>query len=307
MPESRLITALRSLLQRVAGPEATLSSLPLAVLRAVGGHYATVRIEGFRLKVDLRDTVVSGNLLFARSYEPILTSLLKRLTQPGDCVLDVGAHVGYYTVLLGRLTGPGGRVLAVEPDPDNARLLRENVALNGLQDIVRVAETAAGSQPGSATLYRVQVGNRGDNRLYANPQGHPDDNRLPLVISVTPLDDLIAGWPHVDLIKMDVQGYECHVLTGLRETLDAHPSVIVVSEFWPRGLVQAGTSPGAMLDEFEARGFRLWEIPESAAPHPFERDAVMERLMHNGTYTNVLAARPACARDRLARAGLPDL
>jgi FkbM family methyltransferase len=287
----------------MAGPEATLSSIPLALLRSVRGNYVRTRVNDYMLKIDLRDTVVSFQLLFQRRYEPTQTALFRRLTRPGDWVLDVGGHIGYYAVLFGSIVGPLGRVTAIEPNPDNALLLRENVSLNRLDQIVTVVEGAAGAAPGTATLYRPRVGNRGDSRLFDDPTNH-GARREQVIVPMTTLDECTQTWPRVDLVKMDVQGYELQVLTGMRRVLASNPELILVIELWPWGLRRAGTDPHELLAKLTGFGFSLWEVPEEESVRPVAAD-IVSHLEANNAFTNILCARADQNRHRLQAASIP--
>jgi len=153
------IAPLKAIHHRLAGPEAALSSIPLAAMRAIFGDDFTVRIRRKPFTVNLHDTIVSFEIMVYKAWQPLETSLYERLVRPGDRVIDVGANIGYFTALFAELVGDEGSVLAIEPEPNNIRLLRKNVAARGLADIVTVAETAVGASAGSANLYTAASGN----------------------------------------------------------------------------------------------------------------------------------------------------
>lgn len=301
--ESSIVRSARTLYQRLAGPEATLSSIPLAFLRALRGNFVRTRVNDYVLKVDLRDTVVSFQILFQRRYEPTQTALLRDLTRPGDFVLDVGGHIGYYAVLMGKLVSPLGRVTAIEANPDNASLLRENVSLNHLDEIVKVVAAAAGATPGTATLYRPNVGNRGDSRLFDSPVT-AGARREQVTVPMTTLDECTQGWPRVDLVKMDVQGYELQVLTGMQRVLANNPGIMLLVELWPWGLRHAGTTPQHLLDTLSELGFSLWEVPEDGPVRPVAAD-IVSQVEPNMGFTNILCARAGEQSTRLHASSIP--
>jgi precorrin-6B methylase 2 len=84
-----------------------------------------------------------GQQALGRAYEPMTTLAFHTLVQPGDRVVDVGAHVGYFTLLAARLCGPNGRVFAFEPHPDNFRLLERNIRENGAENVTAVRKAVA--------------------------------------------------------------------------------------------------------------------------------------------------------------------
>jgi FkbM family methyltransferase len=295
-----LLDALRRLWRTVAGPEATLSQIALAPLRTVRGNLMRVRINGHPFTVDLRDTIVSFDILTRRRdgflrgpmvYEPLETAIVAQLIRPGDRVIDVGAHIGFYSILFGRAVGERGRVLAIEPHPDNAAVLATNIRDNGLESIVRVERVAAGASDGKATLFVNKYGNRGDNRMYRN-----DAATREIALTLRPIDALVSDWERVDLIKMDVQGFEPQALAGMSDTLERNHEVILFTEFWPHGLRSAGGDPASMLRTLRGHGFDLAEI----TPRGLELvdDGQLIARLTERRHTDLVCARPDVLRRR---------
>ncbi|HJZ90599.1 MAG TPA: FkbM family methyltransferase [Gemmataceae bacterium] len=189
--------------------------------------------------------------------DPFLSEWVLSLSRPGDFTLDLGAHVGYYTLLLARRVGPHGRVLAFEPDAANFALLSENVAANGYRN-VELFNLAVTDRTGPTSLHR-SPDNAGDHRTWASPT----EARESVPARSVALDDLFGPHgPWVNLIKMDVQGSEAAAVAGMRRLLVRQPHLYLVTEFWPRGLVGAGADPAAYLAGLTGLGFRLHVIDE---------------------------------------------
>src|SRR5262249_36182110 len=150
-------------------------------------------------------------------YEPFETGLLQNQLRPGDVVVDVGANIGYYTLLFARCVGPRGRVFAFEPDQTNFDLLRRNVERNGYTNVTLVRKAVA-AQSGKLRLYLCED-NKGDHRTYDSHDGRPS-----LEIDAVSLDDYFAGERgSIALIKMDIQGAEEGALRGMRRLLADNP------------------------------------------------------------------------------------
>lgn len=302
MSEPALLTALRNAYRKFAGPEASLSSIPLAVMRRIYGDDYVVRIDGKPFTVNLRDTVVSFQILVSKKYETFETSLFRKLIVPGAHVVDVGANIGFFTVLFGEVAGNGGRILAIEPEPNNARLLRKNVSDRDLLRTVEIAQTAVGDSTGTASLHKASSGNQGDHRLYAS-QG-PGAAAETIEVPIARIDDLVAGWPHVDFIKMDIQGFEPYALTGMSQTLASNTNVVLFSEFWPFGIRGAGCEPRAYLQGLRDRGFAVWELREESGTltklDPAEDERTIDRIEPNAGYANLLCARTDEALGRVS-------
>src|SRR5438093_7769907 len=144
---------------------------------------------------------------------------MTRATNGESVFVDVGAHVGKYTVLAARLLGSGGRVVAIEPDPSNFAALTSNVALNGL-DNVQAFNVGCWSSDGEKILHR-QLGNLGGHSFIDSTEGEA------ISVPVRTLDGLLAeaGANHVDAMKLDVQRAESEVLLGASSTLQTNRRV----------------------------------------------------------------------------------
>jgi FkbM family methyltransferase len=172
-------------------------------------------------------------------------------TIEGLCVLEIGANIGTETVSLLMRHGVK-RVVAFEPDAENVRFLRANLALNGVQDRVAIYEMALSDTDGTVVLERSKD-NWGDHRVRAGdsfgPDLHGEELRTTTEVKARRLDSLVdAGevdLDEIDLVWMDAQGHEGHILSGAERLLAAR--VPIVAEYWPYGLARVGA-----LDRFHA-------------------------------------------------------
>ena len=213
-------------------------------------------VEGSKMLADPRDKVITP-WLKKGVWEPIETALFRSEIHPGDVVVDVGANVGYFTLIAAQLVGDTGKVWAFEPDPDAFELLRRNVELNGYKNVTLVPK-AIGSKPGTLQLFRHAT-NRGDHRIY-----DPGDGREAVKVEVTTLDHYFADASRVDLIKMDIQGAECAAVAGAAKTLGGGDDTALIMEYTPQYIRQMGQDPQACLDTLAGYGFSFYEIHEFA-------------------------------------------
>jgi len=211
-------------------------------------------------------------------------ALIRRVVRPGMVAIDVGANVGLHTLELAACVGPGGRVVAVEAEPRNARLLARTVAGAGVRN-VRIVEAAATDRTGPVTIH-VSAANRGDHRLTPD-----EDPRAAVPVPGVVLDDVLAGEPHVDFVKLDVQGAELAVLRGLRRTLAQHAAVGVLCELSPDLLRRAGTTPDAVLAELAAHGLVPHALRGADPPEPMTAAAAVAAAAANG-HVNLYCRRP---------------
>jgi len=188
--------------------------------------------------------------------EPGSVSLLQRLLQPGACFLDVGANIGLFTVAAGRVVGPAGRVISIEPAPDTMSALEATVRLNGLASFVELHSVAAGSEPGEAALNVGKV--CGHSSLY------PIDGAAgSVIVRIAPLDAIIGDGP-VDLIKIDVEGFELDAIKGLRKTLSANADTSIIVEFAPTHLARSERAIGEWESMLSTYGFKPYAIDEES-------------------------------------------
>lgn len=214
------------------------------------------RVFGHEMFLDPTDSIVSPMLLRDGYFEPYETTLIESQVKPGDVVLDIGANIGYYTLIFARLVGDKGRVYAFEPDPTNFRLLKKNVRANGYQNVIFVNKAVAEAS-GPLSLY-LCPDNKGDHRIFAS-----EDDRDAISIQATTLDEHFADYQgKIDFIKMDIQGSEGRAVRGMQQVLRRHHDVKIITEFWPAGLRRSGIEAKEYLADLERQGFGLFRIDE---------------------------------------------
>jgi FkbM family methyltransferase len=249
-----------------------------------------------RLFVDTRDISVGKKLIRKGSYEPQWTAWFQRAITPGMRIVDIGANLGYYTVLFGTLTGATGTVVACEPDPDNRELLTRNIDGHGLAGHVRIAGVALADRSGTLPLHRDP--RRAGVHSLSFDNLATQEGASQIEVPVLTLDELTSryGFDAVDLMKMDAQGAEALILRGGARTLAGHVGTLVI-ELWPTGLRHCGTSLDELLDRLECDGFvphLLGKSTNVLEPHTFDeirRQA--DRLESPGSALNAAFARPA--------------
>ena len=192
---------------------------------------------------------------------------LRKTLAPGDVAVDVGANIGIYTQLLSRWVGPTGLVHSFEPSPENFGRLKS--ATRKLAN-VRLSHAAVGESSRRTTLYVSDKLNV-DHRAYL-PEG---DSRHTVPIEMMALDDYFEPGQRVDLIKMDIQGYELHALRGASRVLADNPSVNLLLEFWPYGLKQAGANWIDLIATLKSKNMAVHAIAKNGLV-PFHLESVSE-------------------------------
>ena len=162
------------------------------------------------------------------SFEPNEFAFLDRVLKPGMVFVDVGANDGYYTLFAARRVGPGGRVVSVEPSSRERAHLERNLTRNGIGN-VEVVPAALGAAAGHADLHLAHGAHTGHNTLGS----FAHDDVVPARIERVPLETLDAvvarlALPHVDVVKIDVEGGEANVIAGARTVLASMRPVLLM-------------------------------------------------------------------------------
>jgi FkbM family methyltransferase len=185
--------------------------------------------------VDLRDKALSPHLMLQGYWEMWITSVLARLTKPGTLTLDIGANLGYYTLLLADAVGQNGSVMAFEPNPRLANMLRTSVGINDFGSRVTVREEAVGQTSGGQLTLAIPRANPQNALILqseAQKQGfknvHGDYAQFVQVKSIT-LDSLNLS--NVGMVKIDAEGAEYNIWRGMQSTIDNNPGIQICLEF----------------------------------------------------------------------------
>lgn len=210
------------------------------------GKHVLTTIHGVQLLIDPSvDKGVELSLYQTGTYEKGTIQLLTELLKPGSTFLDIGANIGLMSAIASPLVGPGGKVLAVEANPKTLDILRHNLALNRCKN-VEIFPVALGSENGRATLYENWDVNRGGASLLS--QGDSQGIEVP----VWRLDDIL-GDVAVDVLKIDVEGFELEVLKGGVELLKSQQPVLII-EVSEQRENEKGVSPKEITDFVKTLG-----------------------------------------------------
>jgi FkbM family methyltransferase len=205
--------------------------------------------------------------------------LLQKILFPGAVVVDAGANIGIYSGFLSCCVGPNGVVHSFEPCPDNFMRLR--CATRKLPNVCP-RPAAVGERSGETMLYVSDKLNV-DHRVYANEW----NARRAVQVGMVALDDYFKPGERVDLLKLDIQGYELHALQGAKRIINENPDIKLLFEFWPYGLKQAGANWGELIEMLEEWAMNIMLVRTDSLV-PFEAHDV--RIDVNW-YVNLFASR----------------
>lgn len=244
------------------------------------GTSATMRLHESRFSG--MDTI--GSQLLSGSYEPTTRRVLEALVTSGATVVDVGANIGYFTVLSALLAGPTGRVIAFEPEPRNHAVLTDNVARNGLRQVM-VVQAACADRVGQHEL-SINSSETGWHRLVA--AGEVGRGKR-VVVEVTTVDTIVGEAP-VDVVKIDVEGHEGAVVTGMAQTLADNPGITVILEHSPAQARLAGLDPLAPVTLLHQAGLRHTYVvrEDKAVLEKIDVESLRSRDVKTGRSVNLV-------------------
>ncbi len=202
------------------------------------------------------------------TWEPGVTHLFETFLERGMVVVDVGAHIGYFSLIAARRVGPVGKVYAFEPAPENYALLVKNIELNGYRNIMPVRYAVANYE-GDATyfLHPDSVAHSLHAQTFGKPHGTID-------VKVTTLDRFFAaqGWPPVHLVKLDIEGAEPAALEGMAELLRRTRGIHLIVEFIPHILRRASIEPRKFLHTLRDLGFIVHAVADRGGLQEVDED-----------------------------------
>ena len=206
--------------------------------------------------------------------------LIHKYIKKGDIVLDIGANIGFYANVFSKFVGYTGKVYCFEPDPVNSKFLISNTKKFNNVELV---QKAVADKKGTLTFYtshRLNV----DHRTYK-----PDKFNKSFEVASISIDEFINGRFNVDFIKMDIQGAEYDALTGMVKTLKENDLVLLL-EFWPYGLKQAGSSVEDIIHFLDGYNFIVYILNNKELRLIQEKDLKMLQFKEEN-YFNIIASK----------------
>lgn len=227
------------------------------------------RVYGFEICLNPEDLGISPAIGIDGSYEPHVTELFRKLVKKNMTIVDVGANIGWYSLMGAKMTGPEGKVVAFEPAPSNYSLLTQSVMLNGFSNITVIQKCVADTEE-ERDLY-LGKGNLGSHSII------PRAGREIVRVESTTLDSFFPETDKIDILKVDVEGLEPEVISGGLNTLSRCDNVIIE---WNQ---KSWTRFGSVLDKL-FRNFEVFELIRS----PFLlRKVVRDELVQGSRATNL--------------------
>ena len=210
-----------------------------------------VEIEGEKMYLDEVDALC---LSINGIHEKLVTNLIKKEIHSGDVVLDIGAHIGYYTLQFANLVGSTGKVYAFEPEPKNFELLKKNVQINKHDNVVLIQKIVS-DKDGIVEFFISKFDSIG-NKLFKS-----DESGSSIKVGSTTLDEYFKDLKKkIDFIKMDIQGGEGKATLGMKNLLKENKNLKIIQQWAPEPLKQNHTNPEDHLKFLQHIGYKFYEI-----------------------------------------------
>lgn len=211
-----------------------------------------IPVRGFNMTVIYDEMGVS--LLEKGYWEKAETELFESLLTTGMTVVDIGAHIGYYTLIGAKLVGDNGRVYAFEPQPDNYNILCENIKLNGLSGMVEAVNKAVCDKTGILKFWICEEDSINSSLVESNVIF----KKRSIEIETVSLDEYLKGITgRIDFLKVDVGGNEGQILRGASRLLSEKKIKTIFLEYWPEGLKNAGENYIELLTNLHKYSYKL--------------------------------------------------
>jgi FkbM family methyltransferase len=250
------------------------------------GIALTYLVDETPVFVNSNDLGSPFNLMSGGRYEEDNIEVLFSFLKEDTVFLDIGANIGFFTLKIGKRLGPKGKVYAFEPHPRIHDLLRRNVHVNGLGNVVTCFKLALSDKNTTETLL-YPVGHLGGGHLGPGEvSGH-----TAVDAELRRLDDLLGADFRCDLVKIDVEGHEIGVLDGMRNVVLNSPQIKILFE---KLSPNAGTEP-ALESYFSQLGFVLYGVQPDASLAALDKGALADWVGY------VVAARAGAIGDGLCR------
>jgi FkbM family methyltransferase len=253
-----------------------------------------VDLPGFSIYVQRDDFGVGKHIASAKCWEPHVTSQLRSLLKPGCVFIDVGANVGYFTLLAASLVGAQGKVIAFEPNPANCDLLSCSIEENGFEN-VRLYPYAVADREQTVHVYSSSSHSLsiviGADSPHEAPQGYIYHST-----SAVQLDTFLSDIERIDVVKIDTDGNEPQILKGMYTLVRRHRPVLFL-EFYPEGYDRiSGTNADQFLTDLESLGYELFILSNQEPLGPSSKEQILSAITPEQPFLD-LAAYPSRQRD----------
>lgn len=218
----------------------------------------------FKMILDKKDLDFSRQVMMLGKYatESHESEIFKKQLKKDQIVLDIGANIGYYSLLARSIIGPKGKIIAFEPSTENTSLIKKSIDENKFENII-VVEAAVSDHEGYGELF-LSPYYKSEHSLfdyhYSSGEHKGGIQKTKLITIDSFLEN--SGDLKVDIIKMDVEGSEKNAINGMKKTMEFNKKLTLITEFWPQGFKNSDVKPEDFFEILTSLGFQIYHIDE---------------------------------------------
>ena len=208
-------------------------------------------INNIKYFLDKHDSL---GLSITNIHEKTETELVKQEIHEGDYVVDVGAHIGYFSLIFSKIVGKQGKVFSFEAEPSNFEILKKNLEENNIQNVI-CENIAISDKIGKIKLFTSESST--GNRLFSSKGSNF------IEVESNTLDNYFGTKiKNIKFIKLDIQGGEPLAIKGMEKIIENNNSLKIMLEWWPNGIKKLGENPESHLELLEGVGYQILEIDD---------------------------------------------
>ena len=226
-----------------------------------------VETEGHKFFLDSTDAL---RLSINKTYETFWLDIAKNEIDEGNNVVELGSHIGYFTLNFAKFVGSTGHVFAFEPDPENFEILKKNIVINGYQNIT--AEKKAVLDKSKKIKLYLSKKNKGDHRVYAS-----ENNIESLEIEAVSLDEYFKNKNQIDFIWITIQGAEIAAFEGMLNIIKNQKNLKIITDFNPSLIKKFGREPKEYLEMILKNNFKIYNLDRRKKKvYPTEIESILK-------------------------------
>lgn len=245
-----------------------------------------IKARGHKIHIDTLHMSI-GLLMSGDTYESSVTQLLENIVTRGMVVADIGASVGYHTLTFARLVGEEGKVFSFEPEPYSFELLVKNIKLNGYGNVCAINK-AVSNRNGKTSLF---VPESYAQKSLLLPHRRFTNGKY-IEVDMQTLDDFFQDYVALDVIKIDAEGAEPLIFSGMTSIIRSNKKLKIITEFNPKRLRLLGSSPEEYFNMLSGYGFLIHSLNDSTnLIERVDETSILMDYANEGLFTNLYCIR----------------
>mgnify|MGYP006424141681 FL=1 len=229
-------------------------------------RYLTTTLYGNKIFLDTRDMTLTPHIIMDGMWESWISKCVINYLQPGMRVVEVGSNLGWYTLLMANQIGSQGKLIAFEANKDLVKLTVDSICINGYAERVKLHNIAASEQSGEMTFYirERHLGNSSVAMVTQELLDNLNDDIKEVTVPTVALDEFLSGDERkIDFMKIDAEGSEPSVFRGMKQLLEENQGIVIVMEYSPHQMRNAGFDPVQEMLLLFQFGFDAFKIEEN--------------------------------------------